>query len=98
MVATVRHEVCFLLIILVGVLCIVGAPALDVVHPHFELDHVLDPAALQDEATVTQTLEILKRSSPRRDWPFWMLLGAGLVTLGGFGLHATRRLKSNSPA
>jgi hypothetical protein len=96
--ATARIQLCFVLIILAGVGCIMGGPALDVIHPHFQLDHVLGPAELKDEATLHQTLEILERSSPRRDWPFWMLLGLGLVTLGGVGLHATSRLNRNSPA
>jgi hypothetical protein len=95
--ATTRIEACFLFVILAGIGCVVVGPALDVLHPHVQLDHVLDPGQLQDEATHTQTLEILKRSSPRRDWPFWILLGLGLVSLGGIGLHATGRLKHNSP-
>lgn len=82
-------QLCFLLVLTIGLGCILAGPALDTTYPHFQLDVVLTPEELQDDALRERTLEELKRNNRRRDWPFWLLVGVALVSVGGLGLFAT---------
>jgi hypothetical protein len=87
-------QLCFILVLIIGLGCILAGPALDTTYPHFQLDVVLTPEELQDDALRERTLEDLKRNNRRRDWPFWLMVGAALVAVGGVGLFSTRRSES----
>src|SRR5262245_33968520 len=69
------YQLCFLLVLLIGLGCILAGPALDATYPYFQLDGVLSREQLQDDALRERTLEELKRNNRRRDWPFWLLAG-----------------------
>ena len=97
----VLSQLCFILVLVIGLGCIVAGPALDTTYPYFQLDVVLTPEELQDDATRERTLEELKRNDRRRDWLYWVVVGLSLVAVGGVGLFAEldrRNLKRNSPA
>ena len=80
-------RLCFTLVMLVGIGCLVVGPALDSLYPYQKLEVVLSPEELADRQVHDQTLAILKKGS-RQDWPFWVLLGASLIGIGLVGLRA----------
>jgi hypothetical protein len=86
--------ICFILVALIGLACLVLGPALDTTYPHFQLDVVLSPEEIKDPIVREETLEMLKRH-PRRDAPYWILLGLGLFAVSGFGIYWT--VKSTPP-
>jgi hypothetical protein len=82
-------QLCFILVAMIGVGCILVGPALDVSRPDFQLDVVLTPEELRDDALRERTLAELKRNNHRRDWPYWAVAGAILTAVGSIGLFAS---------
>lgn len=86
-----KCRLCFLLLAFAGVSAIFVGPAMDTLHPHMLLDHVLRQDELQDKKLRERTLDMLVRAN-RVDWISWSILGVSVAVLGIIGYRATTKL------
>ena len=61
--------------------------------PYFQLDVVLSPDELADDATREATLALLKRASNGNQWALWTVAGLLVVAFSTLGLYAQRIAK-----
>ncbi|MCG8583362.1 MAG: hypothetical protein MI757_01450 [Pirellulales bacterium] len=81
---------CFIATILLGLAFVVIGILVITRLPIFQLDVVLSPEELKDDALRESTMAILKKASGNQ-WLFWTIGGAANVLVGTIGLLANRR-------
>ena len=81
---------CFKALLAVGLFCLLLSVATyPSVLAHVQLDRVLSPAELQDQAKLQQTLALLEKAAGYQ-WIFWLLVGLSNLGLSLFGLRSLR--------
>jgi hypothetical protein len=92
--ASRRVDLCFAVLLAVGVgLMLVGLVVVPL-SPHFQLDAVLTPAELADEVKREATLGVLKRASGNQ-WLLWTGAGGVVVFFSAVGLRAAREAETS---
>lgn len=84
-------RVCFVLVIVAGLVAIIAGPAYDAMEPYCALEHVLTDDELKDEATRFRTIDILKRGQ-RTNWLPWLIAGVGITAIGSYGLRMANKI------
>lgn len=85
-------QICFLLVLVIGLGCIVFGPALDAAVKAAKLDAVLSPEELTDKKMRSRTQALIDRTA-KEYWPVWLGLGLMLVTVSVVGLRAAATIK-----
>jgi hypothetical protein len=85
-------QVCFLLVLLIGLGCVIFGPALNAAVKAAKLDAVLSPEELTDKKVRDRTQDLIERTA-KQYWPVWLGLGLMLVTVSVVGLRAAATIK-----